>query len=94
MNDLENKIQEFRNKVHEGKKVSELALLRTNELDDFFVNKGIKNNAKRDKIKYNIRMYTMYKSTETTIKSKKYECSSVEYDTTTGRIIKMNYKEL
>lgn len=93
MSDLENKIREFGDMVHAGKKVSELALMRTNELDDFFENNGIRDNARRNKFKFNIRMYTMYKSTQGTIKNKKYKCTNVEYDETTGRIIKMSYKE-
>lgn len=93
MKTLENNVKSYGNKTYSGKTISQLALMRTNELEDFFKVKKI-NSTKITEIQENIGKYTSYKSDEVTIKSKKYECTNVEYDKTTGRIIKMSYKEL
>lgn len=93
MKTLESNIQSYGNKTYSGKTISQLALMRTNELEDFFKVKKI-NSTKITEIQGNIKNYTSYKSDEVTIKSKKYEFKNVEYDNTTGRITKLSYKEL
>lgn len=92
MKTLENNIKTYGNKTYSGKKVSQLAFMRTDELNDFIAVNKINN--KQEEIKDNISYYTLYKADEVTIKSKKYKSTGVEYDKTTGRIIKMSYKEV
>lgn len=95
INSLQSKIETYGNKQYGGKTISQLSLMRTNELKQFIADKRLnKSPDKTDEIEENIRIYTQAKSDEVTIKSKIFKYVSVSYDSDSGRIKEIKYKEL
>lgn len=95
INSLQSKIETYGNKQYGGKKVSQLALMRTNELKQFIKDKGLnKNPDKTAQIEEDIYIYTKAKADEVTLKSKTFEFLSVSYDSDSGRMKQIKYKEL
>lgn len=92
INSLQSKISTYGNKQYGGKLVSALSLMRTNELKQFIVDKSL--NSKAEEIEKNIKTYTDAKADEVTIKSKMFDYVSVSYDSDSGRIKQIKYKEL
>jgi len=95
INTLQSKIESYANKEYGGKKVSQLAVMRTNELNQFIKDKGLNKSPDRtSKIEEDIRKYTEVKADEVTIKSKMFKYITSSYDKQTGRIKQIEYKEM
>ncbi len=77
-----------------GYKLSYLSGLRNNELNELFKAELAKNsNYVKNEIKPQIDIYLSYKTALETLKTKTFKADKFEYDNSTGRIIKMIFKE-
>lgn len=94
MNSLQENIKNAGEVKHAGYAVKKLALMRANELELLYERKKLDKN-QIENANNAIQYYTKLKADEVTIKSKIYnwEPKKTEYDSNTGRVIKMNYTE-
>lgn len=88
---VEKNVDSFGSYTYSGKKVSDLANMRTNERIQWYEDKSI-SQAKRNEIESYITKYTQVKADQLEIKSKIFKCTQMEYDNRTGRIIKMSFE--
>ena len=88
---VEKNVDSFGGYTYSGKKVSDLANMRTNERIQWYEDKSI-SQAKRNEIESYITKYTQVKADQLEIKSKIFKCTQMEYDNRTGRIIKMSFE--
>lgn len=91
---LQAKIETYGSKEYGGKTVKQLSLMRTNELKQFISDKQLnKNPDKTAQIEADIKNYTDVKSDEVTIKSKMFKYVTSSYESSTGRMKQIEYKE-
>ena len=90
LSQVEQKVEEYANVSYCGKRISDLASMRTNELQELFrkENKlGQLAEAQAVMIKY-----TTLKAEQTEVKSRVFRCTGIENDSQTGRITKMKFQ--
>ncbi|MFR0822501.1 MAG: hypothetical protein ACLU84_00290 [Clostridia bacterium] len=88
---LDTDITSFGGYTYSGKKVRDLANMRTNERLQWYTDKGI-SQTKQAEIENYITKYTQRKAEQVEIKGKIFKCTKIDYDSKTGRIINMTFE--
>ena len=92
MDKLQSDIETYGNKKYANYKVSQLALMRTNELQQLFTDRKLSTSTIKE-AKENIALYNNVKTDEVTIKSKIFKFEKSTHDNNTGRLLTIEYKE-
>lgn len=91
VSNLEQDITNFGSYTYSGKKVRDLANMRTNERLQWYVDKNI-SQSKQTEIESYITKYTQRKAEQIEIKGKIFKCTKMDYDAKTGRITNMIFE--